>query len=190
MPIRRRHQVNPPLPLQPSRSCYSHLQRCRLQLAPGEHGLLVKVHRELPGRNKVRGHRGQRSTEPRLHRGRSLVSLDLVEEAQQQVLGGAVLLLVASVKVDEGPLKVGRHLGQRPQLQQVQEVEILQPPCALALCLGRVKPSAKLLDVGSPDGTTPTLWGGGADDIDNEEEDDYREEDDNGNNDEDFGDRW
>lgn len=90
-------------------------------------------------------------------RGRSLVSLDLVEEAQQQLLGGTVLLLVARVQVDEGPLKVGRYLGERPQLQQVQEVEILQPPCALTLRLCRVKPSAKLLDVGPPDGATPTL---------------------------------
>lgn len=90
-------------------------------------------------------------------RGRSLVSLDLVEEAQQQVLGGAVLLLVARVQVDEGPLEVGRHLGERPQLQQVQEVEVLQPPRALTLRLGRVKPPAELLDVGAPDGATPTL---------------------------------
>lgn len=124
---------------------------------PGKHGLLVKVHWERP--ETEQGQRSQRSKVkgPGLKRGQNLVSLDLVEEAQQQLLGGAVLLLVTCVQVDEGTLKVGRHLGQRPQLQQIQEVEVLQPPCALALRLSRVKPSAKLLDVGAPDGATPTL---------------------------------
>lgn len=55
----------------------------------------------------------------------NVFSLDLAEEAQQQLFGGTVLLLVARIQVDEGPLKVRRHLGQRPQFQQVKEVEIL-----------------------------------------------------------------
>lgn len=87
----------------------------------------------------------------------SAVLLDLVEELQQQLLGGAVLLTVSRVQVDEGSLEVGSHLVERPQLDQVQEVEVLQPPRALALRLGRVEASPELLDVGTPDRLAPTL---------------------------------
>lgn len=87
----------------------------------------------------------------------SAVLLDLVEEPQQQLLGGAVLLTVSRVQVDEGSFEVGSHLVERPQLDQVQEVEVLQPPRALALRLSRVEASPELLDVGAPDRPAPTL---------------------------------
>ncbi len=77
--------------------------------------------------------------------------LDLIEDLQQQVLGGSVLLRVSSVQVDECSLEVRSHLVERPQLDQIQEVEVLQPPRALALRLCRVKALPKLLNVWTPD---------------------------------------
>lgn len=84
-------------------------------------------------------------------------SPDLVEDLQQQLLGGSVLLSVSGVQVDERSFEVRRHLVERPQLDKVQEVEVLQPPRALALRLRRVEALPKLLDVWTPDGLAPTL---------------------------------
>lgn len=82
---------------------------------------------------------------------------ELVEDLQQQLLGGAVFLRVARVQVDEGSLEVRRHFVERAQLDEVQEVEVLQAPRALALRLRRVEALPELLDVRTPDGATPPL---------------------------------
>lgn len=83
--------------------------------------------------------------------------LDLIEDLQQQVLGGSVLLSVSSVQVDKRSFEVWSHLVERPQLDQVEEVQVLQPPRALALRLRRVKALPKLLNIWTPDGLPPTL---------------------------------
>lgn len=85
------------------------------------------------------------------------VSPDLVEDLQQQVLGGPVLLGAAGVQVDHGAFEVRRHLVERPQLDQVQEVEVLQAPRALALRLRRFEATPELLDVGAPRRAAPPL---------------------------------
>lgn len=83
--------------------------------------------------------------------------LDLAQQLQQQLLGGSVLPTVPRVQVDDGSLKVGHHLVERPQLDQEQEVEVLQTPRALAFGLARVEALSELLEVGPPDGTSPAL---------------------------------
>ena len=79
--------------------------------------------------------------------------LDLAQQLQQQLLGGSVLSTVPRVKVDDGSLKVGYHLVERPQLDQEQEVEVLQAPRALA----RVKAELKLPEIGTPNRASPPL---------------------------------
>lgn len=145
----------------------------------GEHGLLVKVHRESSGRQKqwfvsqelrksrrlvAEPQRPSTTTASKYHHGIS-VPPDLAEDLQQQLLGGCVLLQVPRVQVDEGSLEVRRHLVERAQLDQVQEVEVLQAPRALALRLRRLEALPELLDVGTPHGAVPALWGGQMEDI-------------------------
>ena len=81
----------------------------------------------------------------------------LVEDPQQQLLGGEVLADVARVQVDEGALEVGRHLGEGAQLDEVEEVEVLQPTRALTLGLRGVKAPTELLHVGAPQLLPPPL---------------------------------
>lgn len=76
--------------------------------------------------------------------------LNLIEDLQQQLLGGSVLLSVSSVQVDEGSFEVRRHFVERAQLDQIQEVEVLQPPGAFALRLRRVETLLELLNVWTP----------------------------------------
>lgn len=83
--------------------------------------------------------------------------LGLVEKLQQQFLGVGVLLRAARVQVDEGALEVRRHLGEGAQLDEVEEVEVLQPPRPLVLGLGRIEASTELLHVGAPLLLTPDL---------------------------------
>lgn len=97
---------------------------------PREHGALVEVHRERSG---------------------------LVEHAQQQLFSGRVLLRVSRVQVDEGALEVRRHFGKRAQLDQVEEVQVLEPPRSLALGLGRVEALSELVQVRTPDRRAPAL---------------------------------
>lgn len=85
------------------------------------------------------------------------VSLGDVEDLQQQVFSGRVLLAVARVQVDEGALEVRGHFSERAQLDQVQEVQVLQPPRSLALGLGRVEALTKLLHVRPPHRLPPAL---------------------------------
>lgn len=84
--------------------------------------------------------------------GTSLSSLlDLAQQLQQQLFGGPVLPTVPRVKVDHRPLKVGHHFGERPQLNQEQEVEVLQAPRALSFGLACVKAPSELQEVRTPD---------------------------------------
>lgn len=66
-------------------------------------------------------------------------------------------MTVARVQVDEGSIEVGRHLGEGAQLDQVEKVEVLKAPRALALGLGRVEALAELLHIGAPQGLAPAL---------------------------------
>lgn len=70
----------------------------------------------------------------------------------QQILDGrpdlGVILGVPGEVLDA--LQVRPRLGQGAHLQQVDEVEVLQPVGALAAGLGRVEPALELLQVGAP----------------------------------------
>lgn len=86
------------------------------------------------------------------------LSLGLIEDVQQQLFGQWILLGVSRVQVDEGALEVRSHFRERAQLDQVQEVQVLQPARALALGLRRVEALPELLHVWTPDGLPPALW--------------------------------
>lgn len=86
------------------------------------------------------------------------VSLGLIENIQQQVFGGGVLLCVSSVQINEGALEVRSHFRERSELDQVQEVQVLQSACALALGLRRVEALTELLHVWTPERLPPTLF--------------------------------
>lgn len=76
--------------------------------------------------------------------------LDLTEQLQQQLFGGSILSIVSCVKVDDRSLKVRHHFVERPQLDQEQEVQVLQTPCALTFGLHCVKTPSELLEVWTP----------------------------------------
>lgn len=76
--------------------------------------------------------------------------LSQLEDLQEQLPVFLVLPGPAGVQLEGGALEEGQGLGQGPQLDQVQEVEVPEPLGALACRQVRVEALLELWDVVSP----------------------------------------
>lgn len=84
--------------------------------------------------------------------------LGVPEDIQQESFRFSILVAVASVKVDNGALKVRRDLGQGAQLYQIQEIQVLQPPRSFSFRFSRVKAASELFHIWSPAGLPPRFY--------------------------------
>lgn len=178
----------------PDRKAGVHLQSLGLHLVSSKHGFLIKVHwksseedEEMldsefgikmwwkrfitwqpPTRQSYDGRPQPFGTNDKSscwYLGCCGFLLDLAEQLQQQLFGASILPTVSCVKVDDRSLKVRHHFVECPQLDQEQEVQVLQTPCALPFGLPCVKTASELLEVWTPNWTSPPLWGSKRPDI-------------------------
>lgn len=63
---------------------------------------------------------------------------------------GLIVVALTDTSIEELLLQIGRRFGDRAQLHQVREVEVLEPLWALIPCRGRVEATLELFHVRAP----------------------------------------
>lgn len=76
--------------------------------------------------------------------------LGQMENFQQQVFHFCILAFIPGVQPETRALKEGQHLGESPQLNQVQKIKVLESSGPFSSGEVFIKPLLELCDVGAP----------------------------------------